>query len=160
MVYPLVTYFFNNFIRIRTFSYQVYSDLAQIRPPILDEVGRVVVESRDEWSRRSGVGRVLCCLAEFVDSKDAVRFIKIVRLVSSNCSCIKKFHLVASYTFQVVPQGLADRSVECRNGMRNAAVDVIRRHGRTIMTDLLPLLGEHLQLLAQLPRLFVEAKFS
>ncbi|KAK6057556.1 HEAT repeat protein [Cooperia oncophora] len=99
---------------------EVYTDLARIRPPVFDEVGRMVSDSVDEWARRSGVGRVLGRLADHVESKDAMQFIKLV-----------------------VPQGLADRHPDCRNGMRDAAVEVIRKHGRAVMNDLLPFL-EHL----------------
>ncbi|WKY00789.1 hypothetical protein Q1695_015092 [Nippostrongylus brasiliensis] len=97
--------------------HEVYTDLAEIRPPIFDEVGRVVVDSRDEWARRSGVGRVLGALAEHVQAKDAMRFIKLI-----------------------APEGLSDRHVDCRNGMRSAAVEVIRKHGRVVMNELLPFL--------------------
>ncbi|KAL6728600.1 hypothetical protein Aduo_010358 [Ancylostoma duodenale] len=96
---------------------EVYTDLAQIRPAVYDEVGRMVMDSRDEWARRSGVGLVLGRLAEHVRVQDAMRFIKLV-----------------------APHGLADRSAECRNGMRNAAVEVIRKHGKDIMPELLPFL--------------------
>ncbi|VDN24642.1 unnamed protein product, partial [Cylicostephanus goldi] len=96
----------------------VYTDLAQIRPAVYDEVGRMVMESRDEWAKRSGVGLVLGRLAEHVKVEDAMRFIKLI-----------------------APHGLADRSAECRNGMRNAAVEVIRKHGKDIMPELLPFLG-------------------
>uniref|UniRef100_A0A7I4Y876 TOG domain-containing protein n=2 Tax=Trichostrongylidae TaxID=6315 RepID=A0A7I4Y876_HAECO len=99
---------------------EVYTDLARIRPPVFDEVGRMVSDSVDEWARRSGVGQVLGRLADHVEAKDAMQFIKLV-----------------------VPQGLADRHADCRNGMRDAAVEVIRKHGRAIMNDLLPFL-EHL----------------
>ncbi|KAK6024062.1 HEAT repeat protein, partial [Ostertagia ostertagi] len=98
---------------------EVYTDLAKIRPPIFDEVGRMVSDSVDEWARRSGVGRVLGRLADHVEAKDAMQFIKLV-----------------------VPQGLGDRHADCRNGMRDAAVEVIRKHGRAVMNDLLPFLEQ------------------
>ncbi|KIH48916.1 hypothetical protein ANCDUO_21011, partial [Ancylostoma duodenale] len=56
---------------------EVYTDLAQIRPAVYDEVGRMVMDSRDEWARRSGVGLVLGRLAEHVRVQDAMRFIKL-----------------------------------------------------------------------------------
>lgn len=56
----------------------MYTDLAQVRPAVYDEVGRMVMESRDEWARRSGVGLVLGRLAEHVRVQDAMRFIRLV----------------------------------------------------------------------------------
>ncbi|KAK6012790.1 hypothetical protein OSTOST_22033, partial [Ostertagia ostertagi] len=79
----------------------------------------MVSDSVDEWARRSGVGRVLGRLADHVEAKDAMQFIKLV-----------------------VPQGLADRHADCRNGMRDAAVEVIRKHGRAVMNELLPFLEQ------------------
>ncbi|KAK6741484.1 hypothetical protein RB195_009377 [Necator americanus] len=96
---------------------KVYTDLAQIRPAVYDEVGRMVMDSKDDWARRSGVGLVLGRLAGHVRVQDAMRFIKLV-----------------------TPHGLADRNADCRNGMRSAAVEVIRNHGKEIMNELLPFL--------------------
>ncbi|KJH53105.1 HEAT repeat protein [Dictyocaulus viviparus] len=98
---------------------QVYTDLSQIRPAVYDDVGRMVEDSRDEWARRSGIGHALFLLSGYISANDAMRFIRLI-----------------------VPCGLADRHAECRNEMRNAAVEVVRNHGRVIMDILLPFLED------------------
>ncbi|VDM51837.1 unnamed protein product, partial [Angiostrongylus costaricensis] len=49
---------------------------------------------------------------------------------------------LAGLFLKIVPCGLADRHTECRNNMRNAAVEVVRNHGRVIMDTLLPFLEQ------------------
>uniref|UniRef100_A0A0K0DKM4 TOG domain-containing protein n=1 Tax=Angiostrongylus cantonensis TaxID=6313 RepID=A0A0K0DKM4_ANGCA len=105
---------------------QVYTNMARIHPVVFDSFGRMVKESKVDFDRRSGIGLVLSRLAGRITEKDAMRFIKLI-----------------------VPCGLADCHTECRNNMRNAAVEVVRNHGRLIMDTLLPFLdttpsgGEH-----------------
>uniref|UniRef100_A0A8R1HWX1 TOG domain-containing protein n=1 Tax=Caenorhabditis japonica TaxID=281687 RepID=A0A8R1HWX1_CAEJA len=95
----------------------LYKNLVLIREPIYDDVGRLQREAVDEWERRSGVGDSLVLLSALVRAEEAEQLI----------------HLVA-------PDGLGDRSQECRNELRNAAVETIRRHGATVMGRLLPYL--------------------
>ncbi|CAB3402031.1 unnamed protein product [Caenorhabditis bovis] len=96
---------------------ETYKDLAIVRGAIFDEVGRMQRDAVDEWERRSGIGIALILLATIVNVEDAEDLIKIV-----------------------APDGLSDRSPECRNSLRNAAVETIRRHGAAIMPRLLPFL--------------------
>lgn len=72
----------------------------------------------EEWERRSGIGLALGQLAQLVESKEAVQLIHIV-----------------------VPKGLNDRKAVCRESMCSAAVETIKRHGSTIMGDIMPFLG-------------------
>ncbi|CAL2035321.1 unnamed protein product [Caenorhabditis brenneri] len=95
----------------------VYKDLVLIREPIYDDVGRLQREAIDESDRRSGVGNTLVLLATLCQQEDAEQLISIV-----------------------APEGLSDRAPECRNELRNAAVETIRRHGAACMNRLLPAL--------------------
>uniref|UniRef100_A0A1I7XTF0 TOG domain-containing protein n=1 Tax=Heterorhabditis bacteriophora TaxID=37862 RepID=A0A1I7XTF0_HETBA len=105
---------------------EIYTDLSEVRGAVFDEVGRLQRDVVDEWERRSGVGVTLGYLALLVDDDHAEQLIRIVILIQ--CS-------------KVVPRGLDDRHPECRYPLRDAAVETIRRHGKTIMPRLLPFLG-------------------
>ncbi|CAI2349719.1 unnamed protein product [Caenorhabditis sp. 36 PRJEB53466] len=98
---------------------ETYKDLVLIREPIYDSVGRLQREAVDEWDRRRGVGEALVPLSSLIREQDAEQLIRLV-----------------------APDGLADRSVECRNELRNAAVETIRRHGADRMAQLLPFLEQ------------------
>ncbi|UMM21336.1 hypothetical protein L5515_003059 [Caenorhabditis briggsae] len=92
-----------------------YKDLVLIREPIYDDVGRLQREAIDESDRRSGIGYTLVLLSSLCQQEDAEQLISIV-----------------------APEGLSDRHPECRNELRNAAVETIRRHGAACMNVLLP----------------------
>lgn len=96
---------------------ETYKDLVLIREPIYDDVGRLQREAIDESDRRSGIGQTLVLLAGLCRQEEAEQLIRIV-----------------------APDGLSDRAQECRNELRNAAVETIRRHGAACMLRLLPLL--------------------
>ena len=98
---------------------ETYKDLVLIRDPIYDDVGRLQREAVDESDRRSGIGHSLVLLSSLCQQEDAEQLIRIV-----------------------APDGLSDRSAECRNELRNAAVETIRRHGAACMNRLLPLLEQ------------------
>uniref|UniRef100_A0A1I7UWW1 TOG domain-containing protein n=1 Tax=Caenorhabditis tropicalis TaxID=1561998 RepID=A0A1I7UWW1_9PELO len=92
-----------------------YKDLVLIREPVYDDVGRLQREAIDESDRRSGIGNTLVLLSTLCQQEDAEQLISIV-----------------------APEGLSDRAAECRNELRNAAVETIRRHGAACMNRLLP----------------------
>lgn len=96
---------------------ETYKDLVLIREPIYDDVGRLQREAIDESDRRTGVGNTLVLLSTLCQQEDAEQLIRII-----------------------APDGLSDRHQECRNELRNAAVETIRRHGAACMNRLLPLL--------------------
>ncbi|CAI5445400.1 unnamed protein product [Caenorhabditis angaria] len=98
---------------------ETYKDLVVVRGAIFDEVGRMQRDTIDEWERRSGIGMALVGLSTIVKVDEAEHLIKII-----------------------VPDGLSDRRAECRNELRNAAVETIRRHGAAIMSRLLPFLED------------------
>lgn len=98
---------------------ETYKDLVLIRDPIYDDVGRLQRGPVDEWDRRSGIGETLVLLSVLAREQEAEQLIRIV-----------------------APDGLSDRSAECRNELRNAAVETIRRHGAAIMSRLLPFLED------------------
>ncbi|CAD6185730.1 unnamed protein product [Caenorhabditis auriculariae] len=96
---------------------KLYQDLLEVRGAVFDDVGRLQRDAVDEFERRSGVPVALNHLATIVRADEAERLIHIV-----------------------VPKGIVDGNSECRNGMRNAAVEAIRRHGAVNMGSLLPFL--------------------
>uniref|UniRef100_A0A8R1U018 TOG domain-containing protein n=1 Tax=Onchocerca volvulus TaxID=6282 RepID=A0A8R1U018_ONCVO len=99
----------------------LYSDYRKIRPPVYDDIGRVVVDPVDLWKNRAGIAEALFVIAPDLPHQLVMNFIRIV-----------------------VPNGISDSAPECRELMQNAAVEAIRMHGEIEMTSLLPFLEEML----------------
>ncbi|KAL4003546.1 HEAT repeat family protein [Acanthocheilonema viteae] len=99
----------------------LYSDYRKIRPPVYDDIGRVVTGPVDLWRNRAGIAEALLVIAPNLPHKLVMNFIKIV-----------------------IPNGINDSSPECRELMQNAAIEVIKMHGETEMASLLLFLEEML----------------
>ncbi|EFO26464.2 hypothetical protein LOAG_02023 [Loa loa] len=99
----------------------LYSDYRKIRPPVCDDIGRVIAGPVDLWKNRAGIAEALLVIAPNLPHQLVMNFIKII-----------------------VPSGISDSSPECRELMQNAGIEAIKMHGEFEMTSLLPFLEEML----------------
>ncbi|VDP13181.1 unnamed protein product [Onchocerca flexuosa] len=99
----------------------LYSDYRKIRPPVYDDIGRVIVDPVDLWKNRAGIAEALLVIAPDLPHQLVMNFIRII-----------------------VPNGISDSAPECRELMQNAAIEAIKTHGEIEMTSLLPFLEEML----------------
>uniref|UniRef100_A0A1I8EAD8 TOG domain-containing protein n=1 Tax=Wuchereria bancrofti TaxID=6293 RepID=A0A1I8EAD8_WUCBA len=99
----------------------LYSDYRKIRPPIYDDIGRVVMDAVDLSKNRTGIAEALLVIAPKLPHQLVMSFIKII-----------------------VPNGINDSSPECRELMQNAAIEAIKMHGEIEMASLLPFFEEML----------------
>ncbi|XP_065580643.1 stalled ribosome sensor GCN1-like [Artemia franciscana] len=100
---------------------QIYAEKLTMKPPVLDQLGRVVEEAIDFWEPRSGIAVTLSKLAPLLDQDDVIR--------------------LANF---FVPGGLLDRNEVVRKNMLAASVALIDIHGKDTVSDLLPVFEKFL----------------
>ncbi|CAJ0934035.1 unnamed protein product, partial [Mesorhabditis belari] len=100
---------------------KLYQQLREASGAKFDEMGRMQRDVVDQWEKRLGISRGLELISNLIDESESEQLI-----------------------YVVVPEGLSDPSAQCRQAMQNAAINSISRHGRAILTNLLPFLEDHL----------------
>lgn len=96
---------------------KVYKELRELTGVELDQVGRVRKEAVDRWEQRVSLAQTAFLIADITPLVEAMPLINIV-----------------------VPNGLDDRSEECRDAMVGVGVRVISAHGKNLLNELLPIL--------------------
>uniref|UniRef100_UPI00358E4439 stalled ribosome sensor GCN1 isoform X2 n=1 Tax=Myxine glutinosa TaxID=7769 RepID=UPI00358E4439 len=105
-----------------------YKDKLHIAPPVMDPLGRVIVESPpDQWEARCGVALAIKSLAPHL-TPSLISFLVIFLLPSTQSGSRR------------LPGALGDRHSEVRKEMLNAALSALEQHGKECMPLVLPLL--------------------